>query len=223
MLRRRSLQRQRQRRRHCSRCSGIAVQPVHTGRFVGVAEIRRHRPWPAICRLLCRTMGGEIGVESEVGHGSKFWFTLQCHVAGAPPKVSSPSLAPAIDPAAAELSILVADDNAIIRKLIFKLVERQRLPARPRLQRHRGRRRGPAEILRFGADGHADARDGRHFSDEGDPRARWARAQRADHRADRQRPAGRAGSCRAAGMDDFLTKPIQPDALYAAIMRWSVA
>ena len=30
----------------------------------------------SICELIIQTLGGEIGVESEVGKGSTFWFTL---------------------------------------------------------------------------------------------------------------------------------------------------
>jgi len=33
---------------------------------------------------------------------------------------------------------------------------------------------------------------------------------------------GQREICLAAGMNDFLTKPIQPDALYDAIQRWGV-
>jgi CheY-like chemotaxis protein len=33
---------------------------------------------------------------------------------------------------------------------------------------------------------------------------------------------GQREICLAAGMNSFLTKPIQPDALYEAILRWSV-
>ena len=71
----------------------------------------------AICKLLCQAMGGDIGVESEVGRGSKFWFTLQCRAARAP-TVIAPSLAPTLVPQALNLRILVAEDNDILRKLV---------------------------------------------------------------------------------------------------------
>jgi CheY-like chemotaxis protein len=32
---------------------------------------------------------------------------------------------------------------------------------------------------------------------------------------------GQRETCLSAAMDDFLTKPIQPDALYDAISRWA--
>jgi signal transduction histidine kinase/ActR/RegA family two-component response regulator len=175
----------------------------------------------AICRLLCKTMGGEIGVESELGRGAKFWFTLRCRAAEAPPQIISPPLVPPVGPTAAQLSILVADDNAIIRQLVTKLLERQGF--RP-------------DLVCNGEEAVAAVRQKSYdvvLMDMQMPEMDGisaTRAIRALAGPERHVPiialtanalVGQRESCHAAGMNDFLTKPIQPDALYAAIMRWS--
>lgn len=75
-----------------------------------------------ICDRLVASMDGEVGVESVLGEGSKFWFTIPFSC----PKVESQtSVEPEnTDVQVSELSILVAEDNKVNQKLISKMLSR---------------------------------------------------------------------------------------------------
>ena len=67
----------------------------------------------SISRRLAALMGGRIGVASEVGQGSQFWFTAALAPArGAAAAVPKPDLA--------GMRVLVVDDNAINREILMK-------------------------------------------------------------------------------------------------------
>lgn len=80
----------------------------------------------AITRNLVEAMGGEIGVESEPGIGSRFFITLPCQ-REAPPKVSMTSEHPLTDQG--PIRILVVDDNPLNRQIASLQLRRQLLAA----------------------------------------------------------------------------------------------
>ena len=67
----------------------------------------------AICKQLVELMGGEIGVDSELGVGSSVWFTVRL---GKCPEGEVPLPTPAAD--IRGLRVLVVDDNATNREIV---------------------------------------------------------------------------------------------------------
>lgn len=78
----------------------------------------------AIARELSLLLGGDIGLESEVGKGSTFWFTIRAKAGEAAPVVALPSRPPKPERLASGLRVLVADDNLVNQVVAQRMLER---------------------------------------------------------------------------------------------------
>ncbi len=163
-------------------------------------------------------MGGEIGVESRPGSGSRFWFTI-----AAPPVEGLEPAAPphADDWALSGVRILVVDDVEMNRILVTEMlsafeVQLSEAPGGAEAVELAGQ--APFDLILMdlqmpGMDGLAATRAIR--SGLGPNRTTPIVAVSANVLPEH------VTSCREAGMDDHIAKPIQLDELLEKAAAWS--
>ncbi len=171
----------------------------------------------AISRRLIEAMDGEIGVESRPGAGSTFWFTVPLAAAEDEAARERPDRAPRARPA----RILLVEDSPINQDLARAILERSG-------HRVSVAADGAEAISAVQADTYdvvlmdvqMPGTDGltatRHIRALGPPASRLPIVALTANVLPQQ-----VAQFRAAGMDDHVGKPFRPDALLAAVERWS--
>jgi PAS domain S-box-containing protein len=183
----------------------------------------------SIVKRLAKLIGGDVGVESTAGKGSRFWFRIRADlVAAGAGSVAVGDVSTALFAAATASAqwcghILVVEDDAVNRRIIKAMLTR--LGLRVSLKEN------GAEAVRFVI---TDERPDLVLMDlsmpvlDGCGATREIRRWEAEARLPRLPiiafTAGafdqdRANSI-AAGMDDLLTKPVDLDALNSLLPRW---
>ncbi|MBV7537242.1 PAS domain S-box protein [Duganella sp. sic0402] len=185
----------------------------------------------AICKQLAQLMGGEVGVRSRPGQGSTFWFTARLGISSA----SVPDLIDRVKDAAAELlassrsaavmaalknaRILLVEDNTFNQQIALEMLEDVGSSVCLAANGMEA-----LELLRNTAfdcvlmDVQMPLMDGLEATRRirADPRLADMRVLAMTATAtseDRVR-------CIEAGMDDFISKPIQPALMYQTIANW---
>ncbi|MRV73373.1 PAS domain S-box protein [Duganella sp. FT92W] len=185
----------------------------------------------AICKQLAQLMGGEVGVTSTPGEGSTFWFTALLGVSSR----AVPEIISSVSDAAAELvasartaavmqslkhaRILLVEDNTFNQQIALEMLEEAGTSV---CLANNGEE--ALELLRQASfdcvlmDVQMPLMDGLEATRRirADPRLADLRVLAMTATAtseDRVR-------CLDAGMDDFISKPIQPALMYQTIANW---
>ncbi len=172
----------------------------------------------AICKRLIGMMHGEIDVESRLGEGSKFWFVLPLKVVSGPLHAK-----PAVQPAVIGMSgarILIVEDNATNQLVLTKTLERLGYACAVA--------DNGAIALEKIQSNHYDL----VFMDVSMPVMDGLTATRKIRELGgifaelpvlamtAQSMLGDRERCLAAGMNDYLSKPINREALQQALQHW---
>jgi two-component system sensor histidine kinase/response regulator len=185
----------------------------------------------AICKQLAQLMGGEVGVRSVPGAGSTFWFTAQLGVSSR----SLPDIINQVGEAAAQLAdsarnsaalaslkgarILLVEDNTFNQQIALEMLEEAGCVvclANNGAEALDLLRQAPFDCVLM--DVQMPLMDGlqatRHI--RADARLAHTRVLAMTATATNEDRA----RCIDAGMDDFISKPIQPALMVQTIARW---
>lgn len=175
----------------------------------------------AITKRLAEMMGGSAGLESQVGRGSTFWFSAKLRLGHAPTaqRVAAGSVERALRSSFAGRRVLLAEDNQVNRELAIEFLERAGLSVTAAFD-------GEDAVQRAGMGTFdlvlLDMQMPRVDGLEAARRLRKMRGYEAlpilaltanAFDADRQ-------ACVDAGMNDFISKPVDAEALYTQMLRW---
>ncbi|BCG46277.1 Hpt protein [Citrifermentans bremense] len=177
----------------------------------------------AIARQLAELMRGELGVVSEFGIGSTFWFTVRLKVLAELPEGVAPSGQRTMPQGEVRFAaqILVAEDNPVNQDVVRHMLGRLGCTVQSvdnGAEALSGVRRGGFDLVFMDCqmpkmDGFAATRGIREWeTGEGGHVpivALTANAMTGDREI-----------CLAAGMDDYLSKPFAAEQLCAVLQRW---
>ncbi|MCH7345032.1 response regulator [Pelomonas sp. CA6] len=175
-----------------------------------------------ISRELARAMGGELRCSSTLGLGSVFEFTLPLQPCAAVEPAGSPAVpAPPAEPPRLSGRVLLVDDNAVNLLVAAGMLERfgmDVVPAENGLQALEQLQAQAFDLVLM--DCQMPEMDGFEATQ------RWRAREAAERRARTPIVALTASAvnedrhrCLACGMDDYLVKPFEMEALVALVQR----
>jgi signal transduction histidine kinase/ActR/RegA family two-component response regulator len=173
----------------------------------------------AIARETLALMGGEVGVDSVLGHGARFWLRLS--LAHAVPAAASEPIPPLAEDGARALTILYADDHENNRVLVQALLESQGHrcdTVDDGAQAVLAVRRGDYDLVLM--DIQMPVQDGVSATveiREGEAEGAWLPilALTANTLSEQKK------SYAAAGLDDCLGKPVDVTELFSKVAYWA--